>query len=273
MKYLLLVPTLVFCALFVLWPLGEMVAVSLTKTNYITSVYVGLGSFKKVLTDASFLRSGANSALYIMVMVPATVVCSLGIALLAFNVRQKWQNATRIIVYIPILSAGIIIAQFWKWVFHYDGVLNWIVSLFGAEPVRWWAYTSTAVPAIAMIAAMSTLGVPVIVLLAAMIGISQDVLDAARIDGATNWQTKWRVIIPMVRRMILVIAFLALIAAPQIFETVYALAPYEHSATLGYRIYQEAFIFGRHGRAAAMSLLLLVAMVGFGVAQRRLQSE
>ncbi len=262
MKYLLLLPALVFCALFVLWPLGELVRISLMKTDYIASEWAGLKNYARIFRDADFLRSVANSVWYVLLLVPLTTGTALVVSLYVTDLSKGWIDATRIVFFIPSLSAGIIIAQAWRWIYHTEGPLNWLLGLLGAGPVFWMNSGATAIPAISLVVAMAGWGGGIIIFLAAILSIDRELYDAAIVDGASPMQIKIRIVVPMILPMIAAMALLAAIAAPQIFETVYALAPYNHSITLGYRIYQEAFHMSRHGTAAAMSMMLLFAMVG-----------
>ena len=92
-------------------------------------------------------------------------------------------------------------------------------------------------------------------------------------DGANLPQYKWKVVVPIIAPAIGVMALLSAISAPQIFETVYALAPYEHTATMTYRIYQDSFQAGRYGYASAEAVILLVMVVGLAVLKNRIQRE
>lgn len=270
MKYALLIPAVVFCFLFVLWPLVELTTVSMTKTNYITSEWVGLQNYASIFRNPEFTSAAWNSLAYILILVPATIGPALFVSLFVMDMRKGWIDATRIVWFIPALSAGVIIAQAWRWIFHASGPLNWLVGLVGADPVSWMSRGVTAIPAIALVVSMSGFGGGIIIFLAAILSIDHALYDAAKIDGASSRQVKARIILPMIAPTVAAMALLSAISAPQIFETIYALAPYNHAATLGYRIYLEAFQMGRHGTAAAMSVVLLVAMVGMAWAKQRL---
>jgi len=265
MKYLLLLPVLVFCSLFVIWPVGELFFISLQKTNFITSRFVGLANYATVLRNPVFIRSAVNSVWYIILMVSMTVGGALGISLLVMREPKRTQDTTRILLYLPTLSAGIIIAQVWRWIFHVDGPINWLLG----TDIQWFSQGVTAIPAISFIVAMSTIGGTLIVILSAILGIDPALYDSAMIDGATWWQIKTRIVVPLIMPTIMVMSLVAAIAAPQIFENVYALAPFEYSATVGWTIYVEAFQMSSHGTASAMSVLLMFAMLGLSALKQR----
>ena len=270
MKYVLLLPALAIVGLFILWPLGEMIAMSFTKTNYITSEWVGLKNYVRIFTDPPFLRAIKNSGVYFVMLMLMTVGLSLTVVLLVCDQPKGWHDAIRIITYVPMLAAGVVMTQVWKWIYHMEGPLNWFIGLFGLEPVRWVSHMLTGIFAVCSVVTISGLGGLVIILLASALSIDQDIYDAANIDGASHFQVKTRIIIPAIAPMILLMALIAGIAAPQIFETVYVLAPYEHASTIGWKIYLEAFIANRHGTAAAMSVALMVMIFCMTYTKQRL---
>ena len=258
MKYVLLAPVLLFSSVFVFWPLGELFILSTLRTNFITSQFVGLQNYTKALCNPLFVHSVVNSLAYIVLLVTITIGGALGISLLVMREPKAWQDTTRVLLYLPMISAGIIIAQVWRWVFHADGPINWLLR----TDIRWFAHGYTAIPAISVIVGMSTIGGVIVVILAAVLGIDETLYDAARVDGASWWQIKTRIVVPLITPTLLVMSLISAIAAPQIFENIYALAPFEHSATVGWAIYVEAFQMSRHGVAAAMSVFLMLAMFG-----------
>jgi len=267
MKYLLLAPSLVACALFAIWPVGELVVISLYRTNFIVSRFVGFANYARAFGDPVFLRSMLNSLWYAIGMVTLSVGGAVTIALLVMRERKRWHDVIRVLMYLPVVAAGIIISQVWRWIFHSQGPINWILGMH----VQWFAQGVTAIPAIVLIVATTGLGGVLIVVLASILGIDTSIYDAAVIDGAPWWMIKLRIVLPMISRTIGVLVLLTVVAAPQVFETIYALAPFEYAATMGWVIYREAFVMSRHGPAAAMSMILLVMMMGVALVRQRVQ--
>jgi len=266
-------PALILTALFTLWPLGEVVRLSLLQTNFIVTKWVGLGNYVRAFRDADFVLSIANSGLYILLIVAMVVGGGLIVALTAFPLGKRWHDMTRFVFYIPALSAGIIISQVWKWVFHRAGPLNWLLGLFGAEPVSWVSQWYTAIPMVGLVVATSGFGAEIIILLAAMLSIDKSLFDAARIDGASPLQIKLRIVIPIVSPTIWMMILIAGIQAPQVFETIYAMAPYNYSATMTYHIYRQAFQMGRYGMASAQAVILLIFVGALTYARQRMGRE
>ena len=234
-----------------------MVKLSLYKTNFITTKFVGLKNYIYALTDPDFLRSILNSLFYAALLIPGQVLVALFIALSIYTMKKKWIDTSRIVFYLPVLSAGIIIAQVWRWVFHIQGPINYMLG----KDISWFGQWYTAIPVIAFIVVFSSLGGNVIILLASILSIDKCIIESARIDGANSFQIKTMIIIPMISKTVILIAVLSAIASFQIFENILALAPQTYAATMTFFIYQQGFLFSKYGIAAAEAVVLLVITV------------
>ena len=266
MKWALLTPAVVLCVLFMVWPLVEVVRLSLMATNFITSEFVGLRNFARIFSDSVFTRSIVNSAWYILLTTPLRVGSALLIVLAVMNLPKRWHDGARFALYIPCLCGGIIIAAIWRWVFHFNGPVN---GLLGLE-IQWFNSGLTAIPAISIMCVAATLGSVVILLLAAVLTIDPELYDAARIDGASPRQIKWRIVVPLIMPMVWLMVLLSMISGPQIFEYIWALAPAEHSASMTFYVFTTAFQASNHGRAAAAAIVLLVLMLGLAWGKGRI---
>jgi len=273
MKYALIAPALILAALFTLWPLAEIVRLSLTQTNFITTQWVGLANYRAAIADADFRLSILNSGLYIVLLVTMVVGGALVVALTAFPLGKRWHDATRFVFYIPALSAGVIISQVWRWIFHRDGPINWALGLVGAGPIAWASHWSTAIPMVSIVVATASMGGTTIIFLASMLAIDQSLFDAATIDGASRTQLKTRIVIPMISPTIGMMMLIAAIAAPQVFETIYAMAPYNYTATMTFHIYRQAFQMSRYGMASAQAAMLLVLLAAMTYVKQRLSKN
>jgi multiple sugar transport system permease protein len=263
---ILLIPAILFFAVFVAWPLVIICKTAFMQTNYITEKYIGLANFTDTLRDPKFRRAIFNSIFYIAVLVPIQTAGPVLISLLAYDLRQRWQNSARIAFYLPVLTAGVITSQIWKWVFHPKGPLNWILG----KQVGWFSTAATGIPAISMVIFFSTIGATMIMIMAQMQSIDKSLIEAAVIDGATRGQINRRLILPMTAPTIGLVALMAMIGSLQIIETIMLLAPYPITATLTFHIYQEGLVYSRYGKAAAQSILLLFLTVGLTVLKNKI---
>jgi multiple sugar transport system permease protein len=264
-----LVPSLVFFSLFVAWPLVKLIDLSIHETNFITTSFVGLKNYIETLRDPLFLRAMANSGAYMAILVPGNTLGSLLLALWAFRLPKRWQDASRVILYVPALSAGLIISQLWAWVFHIEGPVNWLMRLAGLAPVSWFAKGYTAIPVIGLTIILAGFGGNFIIIMASILSIDKSVFDAAAIDGANNRRTNWGIIVPIIVPTIALVALLSAIQGPSLIYNIYALAPQNYAASMAFHIYQQGFMFSKYGMAAAQSMIFLVCMVGVAFVKQR----
>jgi len=257
--------------MFTIWPLAEVVKLSLYKTNFITTKFVGLDNYIYALTDPDFLQSIINSIFYALILVPGQILAALFTALSIYSLNKRWQDISRIILYVPVLSAGIIIAGSWKWIFHIDGPINWLLSIFNIEAVNWFAQGITAIPIISFIVIFSSFGSNLIILLAAILSIDKGILEAAMIDGASEHQIKWQIIVPIISPVIVLIGLLSAINAFQIFENIYALAPQTFATTITFKIYQTGFMFSKYGIASAEAVILLIIILVLSLIKKKVE--
>ena len=255
---ILALPAVALFAVFTAWPIGELLLLSMQRTDFTAREWVGLANYTALATDAAFLRAMANSAAYVVLLVAGQVGLALLLALLAWDAPPKWRSFARIAFYVPTLAAGAISAQSWRWVFSHGGPANWLLSMLGVAPVAWFSDAVPAIPVLAVILSLSVAGLYLVMLLAASASIDKGILEAARMDGASRRVVTTRIVLPSLMPTVALCATLAAIAAPQVFETVSFLAPYEHAATLAFAAYSEAFRFSRHGSAASMAVVLFV---------------
>ena len=257
--------------MFSAWPLVAVVRYSTLKTDFIQTRAVGLANYARILAEPVFMRSWLNSLAYMAFMIVGVIGVALMIALMTFTLPRRWHDGVRIAFYVPVLSAGIIIAQIWRWIWHTAGPVNWALGLVGVEPVRWFAQAVTALPAISIVVVTSGIGGDLIILLAAISAIDSEIFDAARIAGASWSQIKLRIVVPALRPILWLLGLVTMIGALQVFETIFALAPYDYTATVAFHVYREAFQFGRYGLASAQAVMLLLVTVGLALVKRKVE--
>jgi len=122
LKYLLLLPSIILFLIFTIWPIAEVVKLSVYKTNFITETFVGLDNYIAIFQDNDFLLSILNSLTYAIILIPGQIILSLAMALFVYNMKKHWVDVSRMVFYIPVLSAGIIIAQAWQWILENEHI-------------------------------------------------------------------------------------------------------------------------------------------------------
>jgi alpha-glucoside transport system permease protein len=250
------------------------------------SNWVGLDNWIRLFTqDPNFLRigfppSGAlwNNVLWLVFYVSIVVLLGLIIAVMATRVRyEAWIKA---IVFLPQAIAAASLAIIWSFVYAPDrntGLLNSLLGIVDAGPVALLGSPNTVNWALIAVGIWGSVGFATVILSAAIKGISTEVLEAARVDGATETQIFWRIIVPMVSLPISVVAVTLVVNVIKLFDLIYVMTqggPGAASRVIAFSMYQDAFRQGQYGYGAAIAvvmLLLLIPVMIFNI--RRFRAE
>jgi ABC-type sugar transport system permease subunit len=201
--------------------------------------------------------------------IPTVFVISLSLALLLKRVTRGG-GFFRAAIYFPTLSPIILAALLWIFVVHPDfGVLNYLVRLFGFDAVNWLG-TGSALPTIAMLEVWRGIGFWTMLFLAALLGLPEELYQAAKIDGATSWAQFRFLTLPLLRPIFVFAFIMATIFNFQIFDSVLILTdggPQHQTATMVWYIYKNTFQFSKPGVGAAMSFLMLVMILLLTITQ------
>jgi ABC-type sugar transport system permease subunit len=205
--------------------------------------------------------------------IPMMLVLALPIAMVLARVRRG-ASVYRFLIYLPVLVPGVVAALIWVFLTHIDfGLFNTVLRAFGAERVTWLG-AGTALPVLAVLDVWRSVGYWTIFFLAAVIGLPEELYQAAELDGASAWQRFIRLTLPLLRRLILFAVVVATIWGLQIFDTPLILTdggPGTATVTVIYQVWRYALGSGQLvGLAAAISLALLVAILVLTIIQLRL---
>jgi alpha-glucoside transport system permease protein len=250
------------------------------------SEWVGLTNWINLFTqDPNFLRlgfppSGAlwNNVLWIVFYVSLTVLFGLVVAVMATRVR--YEAFIKAVVFLPQAIAATSLAIIWRFVYSPDadtGLLNAILGVANVGPVSLLGNPATVNWALIAVGIWGSVGFATVILSAAIKGISSEVLEAARVDGATETQIFWRIIVPMVSLPISVVAVTLVVNVIKLFDLIFVMTaggPGASSRVIAFSMYQEAFPQGRFGYGATIAivmLLLLIPVMIFNI--RRFRAE
>ena len=284
---LFMLPAVLLLLAFLVFPAVYTFFLSLDRgRNGQFTEFVGLRNFINLFTnDPNFLRlgfppSGAlwNNVLWVIFYTGLCVFLGLLIAVMATRVR--YEAIIKAIVFLPMAIAATAIGVIWSFVYFPDsetGLLNAIIGVFGVGPVAFLGSTDTVNWALIAVGVWGSVGFATVILSAALKGISTEVLEAARVDGATERNIFFRIIIPMVSLPISVVAVTLVVNVIKLFDLIYVMTrggPGTSSRVIAFSMYQEAFPAGRFGYGAAIAvvmLLLLIPVLIFNV--RRFSTE
>ncbi|MFI7427759.1 carbohydrate ABC transporter permease [Micromonospora sp. NPDC049836] len=278
--WLLLLPSVVVFGLFVFWPLGRTLYLSVHGNDLFgaPSVYVGAEHYREMLS-AEFGRVLVTTGLFTLFSVLPAVLGALVVVLL-LEARIRGVRVLRTAFALPfafsVATASVIFAIIYN---PAIGVANGLLGSFGIDRVNWLTDPSIALPAVAAATVWMNFGYNVLVLSAGVAAISPEVVEAARLDGATGWRLASRITIPLLSPQLFFLIVVSTIHALQSFGQIHILTkggPDQATTTLVYSIYEKAFAFGSSdfGSASAQAVVLLVVMLGctavqFGILERR----
>lgn len=267
--YLLVLPLISLILLFVYWPLVYQTYLSFFDWNFVRPDmdYVGLDNYTRLKDDPRFLRSLNGTLIYFAALVPIQVFLPLGIAMLLWPTRKaKAQDAYRIMLFSPTVIAYSVGAVMWLWIFnpHY-GVLNKVLETVGVDGVSWLSDRDTAIWSIIIVAAWKTLGFHLLLYLAALEAVPNDVVEAAQLDGASNWQIMRSIRFPLISPTFFFVLVTTVISVNEdVFGAINVLTkggPFESTTNIVYYLYQQGFEYFQIGAAAALSVLVFIVTV------------
>jgi multiple sugar transport system permease protein len=228
--------------------------------------YVGLKNFATVLNDSGFWASMRITFIYTLVTVPGGLLIALIISEFIVRFRPVVQTFFKSAFYLPGVVSSVVIAMIWVWLFQpWYGFINYFLSLADITAIGWLTDPRWALISIMIVSLASANGGSIVFLCAAMGGVPTDLYDAARIDGAGEWERFFRITLPLLKPTLLYLIVIGTISSFQVFTTIYVMTPdggpLKSTRTIGYLIYESAFLRGRLDLAAAQSLLLLAVLL------------
>ncbi len=274
--YLYLLPWMIGFVLFTAGPMLGSLYISFTRWEIVTpSVWVGLDQYRRLFADDRFYLSLWNTAYYVFLGVPLHLMLAL-LAALAMNLNLKGIRIYRTLYYVPSLTPAVANSILWLWIFHPQwGLANAFLQWIGFEGLYWLQDPRIAKPAF-IIMSFWTIGGQMVILLAGLKGIPQQLYEAASIDGANTWQRFWNVTLPMLTPALFFNFIIAIIGAFQVFTQAYIMTEGgPNYATLFYLLYlyRMAFENFRMGYASAMAWVLFVIILFFTLIQFRLSDR
>lgn len=261
--YLFLIPALIFMGIFLFYPIVDVFRLSFTNYNMIQeATYVGTQNYENLFNDPLFWKTLKNSFIYLVGVVPLLVILPIFIAILV-NRKLKGIKWFRAAYYIPVVTSMVVVGIMWKWLYRGNGLLNYLLQTIGLinEPVSWLTSTDFALYSVMAVTIWKGLGYYMVIYLAGLQSIPQNLYEVAQIDGANWWQKHLHITIPLLKPSILLVTILSSIAAMKVFTEVYVMTkggPINSSKTLVFYIYEKAFENLTLGYAAAMGFVLFV---------------
>lgn len=270
--WLWLLPALVFLGVFLVYPALHTLWLSLLDAR--GESFVGGRNYAEAFTRPEMLIAFRNNALWLIAFTAATV--GFGLLLAVLTDRVPYEAAAKAVIFLPMAVSFVAASVIWKFVFEFRpagapqiGLLNAVLTaaLPAFRPVAWLVNTATNNAALIAVAVWVWVGFCLVVLSAALKGIPADLLEAARVDGATEWIVFRRVLLPLLVPTITVVATTMIIFALKAFDVVYVMTNGNfNTEVVANRMYKEMFNVRHFGRAGALAVILFLATVPVMVA-------
>ncbi|WP_058834849.1 carbohydrate ABC transporter permease [Luteimonas abyssi] len=264
-------PALIVLGVFFALPVASAFALSLTDFDLYALAdldnlrFVALGNYLELLQTPLFWKALGNTGYFVIIGVPLSIAVSLGAAMLLNARVARFKPLFRTALFAPVVTTLVAVAVIWRYLFHTSyGLVNWALGGIGIDPVDWLGDPRWAMPTIILFAVWKNFGYNMVILLAGLQAIPQDLYEAARIDGASRWQQFLHVTLPMLGPVLLVVGVITVSGYFQLFAEPYVMTrgdPLQSTVSVLYFMYEEGFMWWNLGRASAVAFLLFLIIL------------
>lgn len=288
LAWLFLLPNLAIIVLFSLLPVAINVLYSVTGSDNLFPAdrpYIGAANYATLLECENYLdpatcsrdlfwRAIGNTLIFVPLQTVAMVTVAL-LTAVALNKEIRARGFFRGVFFFPVMLSPVVVAMTWQWILQRNGALNAILDIFGVAKESWLVNPTSAFFWIIFVTVWAHSGFFMIILLAGLQSIPPDVYEAARMDHASPWRVFWKITVPLLKPVLLVVVILAVIRSVQTFDEVYVLTgggPGSRTTLIVQYIYATGFAQQprNFGLAAAGSLMLGAVLLVFTAVQMRL---
>ncbi len=265
--WLWMAPALFLLGVFMVYPVIRTALLSLFGPN--AQEFVGLTNYRFVFTSSEMLIALRNNAIWLIFFTTVTVGVGLLMAVLTDKVR--YESLAKSVLFMPMAISYVAASVIWKFMYWYQpegetqtGTVNALLNFLlpGYEPVSFTTNPPWNTLALNMVAIWIWTGFCMVILSASIKGVNQDLIDSAKVDGATAWQVFWKVIAPIISSTIVVVVTTMVINVLKIFDIVYVMTNGRlQTEVIANRMYKELFNFQNYGRASAIAVVLFLAVL------------
>ena len=258
--FIYILPSFILIACFSIIPIFMSGYFSFTNYNVMNSPsFAGLENYSKILKDTYVASAIKNTLIYVIITVPIqTMLALIFAAFLAYKLQNMAGRFLRSIMFIPVIASAITAGTIWRIILNANGgVLN-------NPQVNWLGDSKTALISICIVAIWKNVGYFLVIYYAGIMGISKDLYEAARVDGATDIQQFFKITLPVLKPITYLVVTLGIIWSFQVFDLTYQMTgggPGRSTVTIVMAIYNAAFKQYKMGYACAMAMVLLVIVL------------
>lgn len=270
--YLFLLPALVILILTVFYPAVQAFFLSFTRYEYDLTqppLWIGFKNFRKLWVDPVFWQTLRNTVLYLVCVVPILVTLPLGLAILV-NQKLRGIHWFRVAYYTPVVISMVVAGIAWKWLYADSGLLNQLLKLLGISQtgVPWLTSPAWAIFSVMVVTVWKGLGYYMVIYLAGLQAIPDDLYEAAAIDGSDGLKKHWDITVPLMQPYLLLVAVISAISATKVFEEIFIMTqggPRNSSKTIVYYVYEKAFQDLEMSYACTIGLVMFLIILGLSV--------
>lgn len=271
--WIFILPALLGTLIFIVIPVICSFGLSFTKWDLLNPIrFVGLDNYKEIFSEALFFKIFWNTVVFAIstsvlgVIIPLILACIL-------NSKIRGSEFYKTAYFLPFITPMIVIGVVWEWIFDPNiGLLNHILHLH----INWLYDTHFAMPALIIVSVWKLIGYNMVIFLSSLSGISQSMFEAAKIDGATPFQTFKNVTIPLLSPSIFFVVIITAISSFQVFDLIYLMTqggPLDSTNVLVYAIYKNAFEYFNVGKASAIAYVLFFIILVLTLVQWSLRKK
>lgn len=270
-------PMAVGLSVFYLWPIIGTMYTSLTKTGVFGgATWIGLANYAEVFQSPEVWQALINTAIYSAIVL-VSIPFALFIAALLNTRGLRFVGLLRVAYFLPVVTLPVAIGWIWKLLYNGDfGLINDVLRALGLSGAAWLANPYTAIYAISIVGIWMSIGYPIVLFIAALQGVPEELHEAAELDGAGPIRRFFSVTVPLVSPTIFFVTVLTVIGALQMFDLIFVMigdrSPVvPQTETIIYLFYKTAFIDNNQGLASAMVVCLMIVIMLLTLIQFRLQ--
>jgi len=276
-------PALAALALFFFLPVIAALILSFTDFDIYAVAdlsnlrFVGLDNYLQLLRTPLFWKALGNTAWFVVLGVPLSIAMSLAAALLLDSKLARFKGFLRTAYFAPVVTTLVAVAVIWRYLLHTKyGLVNWMLGGIGVGPIDWLGDPRWSMPAIVLFAVWKNFGYNMIIILAGLQTIPEELHDAARVDGATAWQRLRHITLPGLAPVLLVVSILTMAGYFQLFAEPYVMTqggPAESTVSILYFMYEQGFKWWNLGFASAVAFVLFAIMFALTLLQLRVSER
>ncbi len=281
--YFFLAPALIPIFVFFFLPALAAFVLSFTDfdiyalSNFEYARFVGLKNYLQLLDDPLFWQAMANTMYYVLVGGPLSIAVSLATALLLHSKLVRYKSLFRTIYFMPVVTTLVAVAVVWRFLYHPRfGLLNYALGFFGITPIDWLGDPAWAMPAIILMSVWKGFGYNMIIFVAGLQSIPNELYEAAHMDGANAWQQFKSITLPMLAPTTVFVSIIAMINNFQLFTEPYVMTqggPVNSTLSIVLLMYQQGFRWWNLGYSAAIAFVLFGVILAGSLLQSKLQKR